>query len=74
MDAMRKCLVISGMSAMWFVGILLTTKAARLTHRTSRYEKVGKVIEERLNESKLTLDKAISQVRSVFDYMKTLKP
>jgi hypothetical protein len=74
MDAMRKCLVIAGMSVMWFFGILVTIRAARCTRRTSMYEKVGKAIEERLNESKATLDKTASQVRSVLEYIKTLKP
>jgi hypothetical protein len=71
MGIIRKCLVISGIGAMWIVGILLMVKPSHSKRHIGKYEKVGEGIDERLIEARATLDKATAQVRSVFEYIKS---
>jgi hypothetical protein len=74
MDTVRKCLVILGINAMGVIGILLMIKAAKSRHQRGTYEKVGKGLDERLNESKAALDKATAQVLNIFEHIKNRKP
>ena len=69
MDTIRKCLLISGMGAMWIVGILLMVRVTRSRHNAGMYEKARKEIDERLRESKAALDKATAYVQSVFKHI-----
>jgi hypothetical protein len=73
MGNMQKCLVVSGVVAVGVVGILLMVKAAQHRNHTGMYEKVGKGIDERLKESKETLDKATAHVQNVFEHIKNRK-
>ena len=73
MDNIRKGLVIVGMGAIGWVGTLLIVKAVRPKRPTGTYEKIGKGIDEKLNESKAALDNATAQVHSVFEQIKNRK-
>jgi hypothetical protein len=71
MDAMRKCLVWSGVGAIGAFGALLIFKAMGHQHHVSMYEKVGKGIDEKLKESMAALEKATAHVQTVFQHMKS---
>lgn len=69
MDAIRKCLVITGAGIIG-IGILLMIKATH-RHETGLCENVGKNIDEKMRESKDALDKASAHVQSVFEQIKS---
>jgi hypothetical protein len=74
MNAIRKCLTISGLAALGAAGALLLASVMRRKDRAGRCEKVGKGVDEKLKESKAALDKAAARVQSVFDHIKNRKP
>lgn len=74
MNIMRKCLLLSGVGAVGAVGALFAVKIARHRHHAGMYERAGKGIDEKLKESKESLDKATSRVQSIFDHIKNRKP
>jgi hypothetical protein len=73
MNIIRKCLLISGVGAIGAVGALFTAKIARRRQHAGMYEKAGKSIDEKLKESKESLDRATSRIQSVFDRIRNRK-
>jgi hypothetical protein len=55
------------------VGALFAVKIARRRRHAGMYEKAGKGIDEKLKESKESLDRATSRIQSVFDRIRNRK-
>ena len=72
MDARGKCLAASCLGVTGILGLLFLNAAWCRRHMAT-CQKTGKGLDDTLKESLSALDKATSQVKSVFEHLKGLK-